>query len=116
MTIPTYDTDFYAWTQQQAAALRDRKWMILDVEHLAEEIESLGRSERYALESHLQNLLTHLLKWRYDLATELRRGLRIAIRNARRGIAYRDAREDAADETDLSLPKPRQNIVYVSGE
>jgi hypothetical protein len=34
MTIPTYDTDFYAWTQQQAAALRDRTWMTLDVEHL----------------------------------------------------------------------------------
>jgi hypothetical protein len=121
MTIPTYDTDFYAWTQQQAAALRDRKWMTLDVEHLAEEIESLGRSERYAIESHLQNLLTHLLKWRYDPATEPRRGWRITIRNARLDIAkralghlqhypaqylataYRHAREDAADATDLPL-------------
>jgi hypothetical protein len=81
----------------------------------------VGRRERYALESHLQNLLTHLLNWRYDPATEPRRGWRIIIRNARRGIAkravgslweypaqylatvYRDAREDAADETDLSL-------------
>jgi hypothetical protein len=121
MTTPDYDTDFYAWTQAQAAALRDHKWDTLDVENLAEEIESLGRSERFAIESHLQNLLTHLLKWRYDPATEPRRGWRITIRNARLDIAkralghlqnypaqylataYRHAREDAADETDLPL-------------
>ena len=58
MTTPDYDTDFYAWTQAQAAALRDGKWDTLDRANLAEEIESLGRSERYAIESHLQNLLT----------------------------------------------------------
>jgi hypothetical protein len=121
MTTPDYDIDFYAWTQAQAAALRDHKWDTLDVENLAEEIESLGRSERFAIESHLQNLLTHLLKWRYDPATEPRRGWRITIRNARLDIvkralghlqnypaqylatAYRHAREDAADETDLPL-------------
>jgi hypothetical protein len=121
MTTPDYETDFYAWTQEQAAALRDGKWDTLDRANLAEEIESLGRSERYAIESHLQNLLTHLLKWRYDPATEPRRGWRITIRNARLDIAkralghlqhypaqylataYRHAREDAADETDLPL-------------
>ena len=75
MTTPTYETDFCAWTQAQAAALRDGKWDTPDWANLAEEIESLGRSERYAIESHLQNLLTHLLKWRYDPATEPRRGL-----------------------------------------
>jgi Domain of unknown function DUF29 len=121
MTTPDYDTDFYAWTQAQAAGLRAKKWKTLDVENLAEEIESLGRSERYAIESHLQNLLTHLLKWRYDPATEPRRGWRITIRNARLdiakravghlqhypaqylGTAYRYARMDAADATDQPL-------------
>jgi Domain of unknown function DUF29 len=121
MTTPDYDTDFYAWTQAQAAALRDGKWNTLDRANLAEEIESLGRSERYAIESHLQNLLTHLLKWRYDPGTEPRRGWRITIRNARLDIAkralghlqhypaqylataYRHAREDAADATDRPL-------------
>jgi len=116
-----YDDDFYAWTQAQAAALRDHKWDTLDLDNLAEEVESLGRSERFAIESHLQTLLTHLLKWRYDQATEPRRGWRITIRNARLDIAkralgrlqdypaqylataYRHAREDAADETDLPL-------------
>jgi hypothetical protein len=121
MTTPDYDTDFYAWTQDQAAALRAQELKTLDWDNLAEEIESLGRSERYAIESHLQTLLTHLLKWRYDPATEPRRGWRITIRNARLDIdkrargrlqgypasyladAYRAAREDAADETDLPL-------------
>jgi Domain of unknown function DUF29 len=121
MTEAGYDQDFYAWTQEQAAALRAKEWKTLDLENLAEEIESLGRSERYAIENHLQNLLTHLLKWRYDPATEPRRGWRITIRNARLDIAkralghlqhypaqylataYRHAREDAADETDLPL-------------
>ena len=59
-----YDEDFYAWTQAQAHALRthfkgDNR---LDVEHLAEEIEDLGASERKALESQIVNILAHLLK------------------------------------------------------
>ena len=119
--MSNYETDFYAWTQAQAAALRAKEWKTLDLENLAEEIESLGRSERFAIESYLQNLLTHLLKWRYDQATEPRRGWRITIRNARLDIAkralgrlqdypaqylataYRHAREDAADATGLPL-------------
>src|SRR2546426_1518206 len=119
--MSNYETDFYAWTQAQAAALRAKEWKTLDLENLAEEIESLGRSERFAIESYLQNLLTHLLKWRYDPATEPRRGWRITIRNARLDIAkralghlqhypaqylataYRHAREDAADATGLPL-------------
>jgi Domain of unknown function DUF29 len=116
-----YDTDFYTWAQTQAEALRAKDWAALDLDNLAEEIESLGRSERFAIESHLQNLLTHLLMWRDDPATEPRRGWRITIRNARLDIAkralgrlqdypaqylataYRHARADAADETGLAL-------------
>jgi hypothetical protein len=126
MTTPDYETDFYAWTQAQAEALRAKESKTLDWDNLAEEIESLGRSERFAIESHLQNLLTHLLKWRYDPATEPRRGWRITIRNARLDIAkralghlqhypaqylataYRHAREDAADATDLPLTTFRE--------
>ena len=40
-----YNHDFYAWTQQQAALLRDEKTQALDYANLAEEIESLGRSD-----------------------------------------------------------------------
>jgi Domain of unknown function DUF29 len=63
-----YDEDFYAWTQQQAQALRthfqgDNR---LDVEHLAEEIEDLGKSELQAVESYVQQIMTHLLKLDYS--------------------------------------------------
>ena len=61
-----YDTDFYTWTQQQAAALREGKVQDLDWLNLAEEIESLGKSDRRALGSHLEGLVMHLLKWHYQ--------------------------------------------------
>jgi hypothetical protein len=57
-----YGTDFYAWTQTQAEALRAQEWKTLDLENLAEEIESLGRSQRKAVRSHMRNLCMHLLK------------------------------------------------------
>jgi Domain of unknown function DUF29 len=58
-----YDTDFYAWTQAQAAAIRAGAWGAIDRDHLAEEIDDVGKSERRVLVSHLRVLLTHLLKW-----------------------------------------------------
>jgi hypothetical protein len=61
-----YDTDFYAWTQTQAQALRGKQWQALDLEHLAEEIESLGNEQRHAVHSHLRLLLWHLLTWAYQ--------------------------------------------------
>jgi hypothetical protein len=61
-----YQVDFYAWTQKQAALLREGRFNDLDVENLVEEIESLGRSEKRELESRLKVLLIHLLKWQYQ--------------------------------------------------
>jgi hypothetical protein len=61
-----YDEDFYAWTQAQAALLRQEKASDLDYAHLAEELESLGKREWYAVESRLAVLVRHLLKWRYQ--------------------------------------------------
>jgi hypothetical protein len=61
-----YDQDFYAWTQHQTALLRAQKYHDLDYENLAEEVESLGKSQQNALESCLEKLLLHLLKWRYQ--------------------------------------------------
>lgn len=65
---PSYDTDYYAWTQTQAAALRRVAELRLnlpevDLEHLAEEIEGMGRSDRRALARQLERVLLHLLKW-----------------------------------------------------
>ena len=61
-----YQTDFYAWTQQQAELLRNKKIGQLDWCNLAEEIEDMGRSEKRQLESRLEVLIMHLLKWQFQ--------------------------------------------------
>jgi Domain of unknown function DUF29 len=58
-----YDADFHAWTQDQAARLRELRPNSLDWENIAEEIETLGRSEKREVENRLGVLLLHLLKW-----------------------------------------------------
>jgi Domain of unknown function DUF29 len=57
MSDLSYETDVYAWAQRQAQALRAKDWSALDVENLAEEIESLGHEQAHAVESHLRILL-----------------------------------------------------------
>ena len=68
MTIATYETDFYLWTQQQADLLRQRQFnrIDLDVENIAEEIESMGKRDRRSISGYIQNVLLRLLKWRYQ--------------------------------------------------
>ncbi len=66
MTSGLYDQDFVAWTEQQAALLRANDLSAIDREHLAEEIESVGASERREMRRRLARLLQHLLKWRYQ--------------------------------------------------
>jgi hypothetical protein len=61
-----YDTDFYAWAMDQAARIRALAVPGLDVENVAEEIESLGRSQKSQLTSRCDVLLTHLLKWKFQ--------------------------------------------------
>jgi hypothetical protein len=65
-----YDHDFFAWTQDQADALKRRSVNELDWENLLEEVEDLGRSERRELRSRLIVLMTHVLKW--ELQPEMR--------------------------------------------
>ena len=60
-----YERDFYAWTQEAVAKLRDRDFDNLDLENVIEEIESLGRSEKKELQSRLKTLLEHLTKRLY---------------------------------------------------
>jgi len=61
-----YETDFVAWAEQQASLLKAGELAELDVENLAEEIESLGRSDRRALKSQVTRVILHLLKWHYQ--------------------------------------------------
>ena len=61
-----YERDTYAWSIEQAALLRAGRLSEADIENIAEEIESVGKSEKRELESRLKVLLTHLLKWQFQ--------------------------------------------------
>jgi Domain of unknown function DUF29 len=61
-----YETDFYAWTLEQAELLRHKEWSKIDLANLLEEIESLGKQQRQELINRLSVLLGHLLKWEYQ--------------------------------------------------
>ena len=71
---PRYEDDFFAWTQHQAMVLRsmavaDNRF---DRENVAEEIESLGRSERDAVRSQIRRIIEHLLKLAHSPARQPR--------------------------------------------
>lgn len=61
-----YETDLHAWTVAQAASLRNLRPAGIDVDHVAEEIESLGNQQRQEIEHRLDQLLMHLLKAQYQ--------------------------------------------------
>ncbi|MGK7938075.1 MAG: DUF29 domain-containing protein [Xenococcaceae cyanobacterium] len=61
-----YQADFYRWTQEQAKLLRNRQIEGIDWDNLAEEVEDMGRSEKRQLESRLEVLIIHLLKWQFQ--------------------------------------------------
>ena len=61
-----YDRDFYAWAHEQAGLLRAGRLSEADLEHIAEEIESLGKGEKRELGDRLRVLLLHLLKWQHQ--------------------------------------------------
>jgi hypothetical protein len=95
MTTPDYNTDFYTWTQAQAAALRAKDVAALDLAHLAEEIAGLGQSIEHAIESHLERLLLHLLKYQRKHPGLQHHPAHYLVE------AYRHAREDGPDATGL---------------
>ena len=117
-----YDYDFFAWSREQADLLRSGRLSEADIEHIAEEIESMGRTEKRELVSRLAVLLTHLLKWRYqpekrsaswEASVRVQRNRLIDHLDDNPSLkprlpqvltsAYRDARLEAAAETGLPL-------------
>lgn len=73
-----YEEDFVRWTERQSSALREAAAaganLPLDWENLAEEIESLGASQRRELRSRIAGILEHLLKLEHSPANDARRG------------------------------------------
>ncbi|MCI4625021.1 MAG: DUF29 domain-containing protein [Candidatus Magnetoovum sp. WYHC-5] len=61
-----YERDFYQWAIHNAELLRQGKLTEIDVNNIAEEIESMGRSEKKELINRLVVLIMHLLKWQYQ--------------------------------------------------
>lgn len=81
VTLKEHDTDFFNWTLLQANYLKKGEYSKLDIDNLIEEIESLGRSEKRTLESHLSNLFLHLLKIQYQPAKHTR-SWDLSVKNA----------------------------------
>ena len=61
-----YDTDFFEWTQTTAEMIRQGRLAEVDLEHVAEEIEAMGRRDRREVRSRLIMLIMHLLKWEFQ--------------------------------------------------
>ncbi|WP_375509377.1 DUF29 domain-containing protein [uncultured Nostoc sp.] len=118
----TYKADFNLWIEQTAQLLRSHRWQEVDVEHLIEEVEGLGKSERRGIASQLTRLLLHLLKWQYqpqrrsdswlDSITDSRTQIELAILDSpslksypteQLEESYQRARRQAAKQTGILL-------------
>lgn len=62
----TYDEDVAAWAKEQVRLLRAGQWALLDVDHIAEEIEDMNVSHRHQLAHRMAILMAHMLKWKYQ--------------------------------------------------
>jgi hypothetical protein len=117
-----YDKDFFAWSREQSDLLRAGKLAQADIEHIAEEIDSMGRTEKRELVSRFAVLLMHLLKWRFqpekrgaswEATIQVQRNRLIDHLDDNPSLkpllaqvlasAYRDARLEAAAETGLAI-------------
>jgi hypothetical protein len=114
----SYLADFNVWVTQTTQLLREHRWHEIDVTHLIEAVEDLGKSERRGIVSQLTRLLLHLLKWQYqpqrrsdswlDSITDARTQIELAIEDSPslRGYpaeqleeSYQRARRQAAKQT-----------------
>ncbi len=130
-----YETDFYAWTQQQALLLQQQQWSQLDLPNLIDEIHSLGKQQRAELRNPLSVLIGHLLKWEYQSERRSRSWL-ATIRVQRRDIqelleenpslkpylqealqkVYESGRNLASGETNLAVKTFPQDSPYTLEE
>jgi hypothetical protein len=62
----SYQEDYYGWLQENAQLIREKNFSEIDAENIAEELESIGKSEKRDLSNRLTVLLMHLLKWQHQ--------------------------------------------------
>lgn len=116
-----YEKDFYAWTLRNVQLLREGKLSEIDIENIAEELESMGKSEQRELINRLIVLLIHLLKWQFQpdhrssswngTIIEQRRRIKRLLKdspslkrllNEELGESYLDAIPEASNATGIS--------------
>ena len=86
--MQSYEADVVAWANEQAAFIRAGRFDLLDLEHIADEIEDVGKSELRELESRMAVLLAHLLKWQFQ-ATHRGVSWQVTIKTQRNNISRR---------------------------
>ena len=59
-----YDQDFNHWIETTIKQIQERRFQEVDWQHLVEELETMGKSEKRAFASNLMVLIAHLLKLR----------------------------------------------------
>ena len=104
-----YETDYLKWIETTVKKLQVHDYPNIEWENLIEEIEDMGRSERRSLKSNLIVVLTHLLKWQYQL--EFRSGSWSSIVEYRRRI--REALKDSPPGLSLILKKCLLNVTQM---
>jgi hypothetical protein len=70
--LTAYEQDFHGWLMENANFMRHQQWDQLDIDHLAEELEVMAKSEKRELVNRLSFLLMHLLKWQYQIPKRIR--------------------------------------------
>ena len=82
-----YDQDFYAWSRQQAALLRNGRFAELDLRHLIEEVDDLGGALKRSVRSRIGTIIEHLLKLEHSSAQDPRGGWYDTVITQRRDLA-----------------------------
>ena len=82
-----YETDVVAWANEQAGFVRAGRFDQLDLKHIAEEIEDVGKSEQRELASRMAVLLAHLLKWEHQPARRSK-SWQYTLTTQRKEVAY----------------------------
>ena len=120
--VVKYEEDLFAWSQETARAISEGRWQDVDLEHVADEISDVGKTEQRGLKSQLSRIMLHLLKMRYQPQRHAR-SWEASVADARDQVAdaleespslkarlaamfpkaYRHARYQAVQQTDLPL-------------